>query len=271
MRDKTTLLGMQSPEGTPGICEEVEIQITQPAGKAGSPEPGGGEPDCRRRGSSDWFVRIDGLARELADYRSTRGDPVRSRITRERFYQGVWELAGNQAGMLLRSWNWKGDVTQDAMDITAAFCEGLLKQEENRRGIFDSTKRSPSLVRGYLSNTIRNGVFQQAGQFAQKRRDWLRFEEKAVLSAADARTADWLPLVLRLTKAIDASRKRVRKMPADEIGTTPLGFVLQLALDEKIQQGGGVKDLLPSAGLTKRTRQRREKDFRDNLRSQLEM
>lgn len=271
MRDKTTLLGMQSPEDTPRICEDIEIQTTQPAGKAGPPEPGGEEPVYQRRGSSNWFVRIDGLARELADFRSTPGDPVRSRISRERFYQGVWELAGFQAGSLLRTWDWKGDVTQDAMDITAEFCKGLLKQEDDRGGIFDSTERSPSQVRGYLSSTIRTGVFQQARYFARKRRNWLCFEEKAVLAAADARKADWLPLVLRLSKAISASRQRVRKLPPGEIGSTPVEFVLQLALDRKIRKGGGVRDLLPQADLKLRTRQRREKDFRDDLRCELVM
>lgn len=219
---------------------------------------------------SEWFERIASVGGHFDAYRSATVESLRKR-SREDFYQGVWELTQIRAGMLLRTWNWKGDVTQDAMDITAEFCNGLLTQEADRRGIFDSTKRSPSEVRGYLSNTICNGVFQQAGEFARKRRNWLCFEEKAVLAAADARTSDWLPLVLRLTKAIDASRKRVRKMPVNEIGTTPVEFVLGLALDRKISKGDGLKRLLPKADLPLRSRQRREKDFSDDLRCELEM
>ena len=91
MRDKITLLGMQRREETPGICEDIEIETTQPTGTAGPQAPGGEVPVYRRRASSNWFVRIDGLAWELADFRSPPGDPVQSQISRERFYQGVWE------------------------------------------------------------------------------------------------------------------------------------------------------------------------------------
>jgi hypothetical protein len=261
---------MQSPDGTPGICEDVEIQITQPTGKVGPPEPGGGEPVCRRRGSSDRFDRIDGLARELEDYRSNPGDPIRSRVHRERFYQGVWELAGRFAQLHLRSQNWKGDVTQDAMDITAGFCERLLTQEKNQKGIFGSAGRSSSQLRGYLNRTLHIGVKQQAGKFRRSRRQWLSFEEDAVLAAVTARKGDWLPQVLRLTEALDKAREGVGKLPAVAVGTTSLDLVLRLALNRKVH-GGEAKKLIPRAGVATRTRQRREKELRDALRCELEM
>ena len=269
MRDKTNLLGMQSPEQTPGICEETEIQITQPAGTAGPPEPGGGKPVSRKRRPSEWFDRIDGLAGLLEGYRYEPGDPSQSRICRERFYQGVWELAGRRARLYLRYQDWKGDVTQDAMDITAAFCKGLLDQEENRRGIFDSTRRSPAELRGYLSQTIHVGVKQQAWKHSRSRRQWLSFEQDAVLAAVDARKGDWLPQVLRLTKALGAARDGVGKLPPSVIGTTPLDLVLRLALNRKVR-GGEAKKLVPRKGLAKRTRQRRERELRHNLHRELE-
>jgi len=261
---------MQSPDGTPGICEEVEIQITQPTGKVGPPEPGGEETVCRRRGSSNWFDRIEALAGELEAHRSNWEDLHRSQAHGERFYQGVWELAGRFAQLHLRSQNWKGDVTQDAMDITAAFVERLLTQEQNRKGLFSAEPRSPSQLRGYLSRTIHIGVRECAEKFRQSRRRWLSFEEDAVLAAVDARKADWLPQVLRLTKALDHAREEVRKLPPSAVGTTSLDLVLRLALNRKVK-GGEAKKLVQGKGLTKRTRQRREGELRCNLRHQLEI
>lgn len=264
-----TLLGMPSPDETPGDCEKDAIQIAPPIGMAEPPEPGG-KPNGRRPGSSDWFDRIEELAGELESDRSIPDNPNRPRIHRERFYQGVWELAGRFARQHLRIQNWKGDVTQDAMDITAAFCERLLAQEKNRTGIFGSTPRSPSQLRGYLSRTIHIGVREQAGKFRRSRRQWLSFEEDAVLAAADARKSDWLPQVLRLTKALDSARTGIRKLPSHAVGTTSLELVLRLALNRKVQ-GGEAKKLVPRKGVPTRTRQRREKCLRDQLRHELEI
>ena len=268
MSNKMALLGMPSPDETPGIREKNEIQTTQPAGKAGPPEPGGGMSHGRRPGASDWFDRIEALAGELEAFRSSRWDPVRSRTHRERFYQGVWELAGRFAQLHLRSQNWKGDVTQDAMDITAVFCERLSAQEANQTGMFGSTGRSRSQLRGYLSRTIQIGVRQQTGKFRRSRRLWLSFEEDAVLAAVDARKADWLPQVLRLTKALDAARMGVRKLPPAAVATTSLDLVLRLALNRKVR-GGEAKKLIPRRGMAKRTRQRREGELRSHLRHEL--
>lgn len=270
MREKLALLGMLSPDETPEICENTEIQTTQPAGMAGPPKPGGGKPERRSRDYPDRFDPIDGIAKEFVSYRSKPEDPEWSRFHRERFYQSVWKLAESLTRYHLRGQNWKGDVTQDAMDITAAFCEGLLKQEKNRTGMFDSTVRSPDELKGYLNRTIRKGVREQAWKFRKSRREWLSFEEDAVMAAVDARKSDWLPQVIRLTKALNAARDRNVKIPSSTVGITSLDFVLRLALNRKVA-GGEAKKLVPGKGVPVRTRQNWEKKFRSDIRHELEI
>jgi hypothetical protein len=113
-------------------------------------------------------------------------------------------------------------------------------------------------------------VKEQAGKFRKSRREWLSFEEDAVQAAADARKSDWLPQVLRLTKALDAARKGNPKLPPAAVGTTSLDLVLRLALNRKVQ-GGEVKKLVLSKGVAPRTRQRREQSLRGDLRDELEI
>ncbi len=270
MSKKLALLGMLSPDKTPGISEKTEIQTTQPVGKAGPPEPSGGKPERRSRSNPDRFDPIDEIAKEFVSYRSKPEDPKWSRIHRERFYQSVWKLAERLTQYHLRGQNWKGDVTQDAMDITAAFCEGLLKQEKNRTGMFDSTERNPSELRGYLNHTFHNGVREQAWKFRKSRREWLSFEEDAVMAAVDARKSDWLTQVIRLTKAVNAARDGNIKIPSSSVGTTSLDLVLRLALNRKVA-GGEAKKLVPRKGVPVRTRQNWEKKFRSDIRHELEI
>lgn len=263
-------MGFSRPVKTPEVCEKTEIQISQSAERADPPELGGGKPERRSRSNPDRFDPIDEIAKEFVSYRSKPEDPKWSRIHRERFYEGVWKLAVRFTQYHLRGQNWKGDVTQDAMDITAAFCEGLLKQEKKRTGMFGSTERTPSQLRGYLNRTIHQGVREQARKFRTSRRKWLSFEEDAVMAAVDARKSDWLPQVLRLTKAVNAARDGNKKIPSSTVGTTSLDLVLRFALNRKVA-GGEAKKLVPRIGVPKRTRQNWEKKFRGDIRHELEI
>lgn len=220
-------------------------------------------------GSSVWFTRIDQLGDAFEAYQCA-ADPVQKERLRDKFYQELWELAKKRSKNILYSMSSKGDPTTDAMDITGLFVEGMVKQEMNRKGLFDPTPRSPSQLRGYLSHTIGRGVSQQAGRFFSKQGNCVSLDESVLESAVATQDADCeqklMDLAGKITKVI-----KQQKIPTSEIGTTPVDLVLQMALSQKICQGGLLKGLLPQAGQSLRTQQRREKKFRDDLRRELQM
>lgn len=252
--------GTPTPEKSSAITWRAEIEKLPPhsvksPSKARKRKPASGStPDL-----------IDDLAKIFEDYQSSG-----SETDRDRFYQSLWKVAEKRARYQLACMDWKGDIREDAMDVTSVFCQRLLRQERKLTGLFKPAPRRPSQLRGYLNRTIYGGVKEQAQKYRTSRRPWLCCNEDAVLSAVDTRNSDWLPQVIRLTKALDAARAGKKKLVPDAPGTTSLDLVLQLALDSKVP-GGEVKYLARQEGVPFSTQQNWARHLRSDLRHELEI
>lgn len=262
MRKKQNPPGSPAPEETSATSTPAPVGVAHQVAKSDSSKPRANQ----RRSESD---PVNDLSNVLEAYRASG-----SKKDREYFYENAWNLIEERARVQLRNHAWKGDVRQDAMEIASAVCARLCQQEEKNKGIF-SPYRTPDHMRRYLNRTIYLAVSENRKKLGKKlskhvERTRSLDDEESPVVVPETRKSDWLPIVVRVSKALDSARVKTKNVLPPGVGIDSTELVMDLVLG-KTKKGDQLKTLAAIPGVPDRTQQHRAKRLRKNLRNELEI
>lgn len=114
-----------------------------------------------------WEKAVGKLTETFLTYRK-----ITSLVARERkrsdFYDEFQRMSLAAAMSTLSTKKWGGDRIHDSEDIVSSCVITLLKQEQKNCGLFRKPHTPINQLRGYISQTIWNGVKQQTRDYFRK-------------------------------------------------------------------------------------------------------
>lgn len=262
MRKKQNPSGSSAPEETSATSTRALVGVVHHDAKSYN-----SKRRVNQQGSES--DPVDDLADFLEAYRASG-----SKTDREKFYENAWNLIEERARVQLRNHAWKGDVRQDALEIASAVCARMCQQEEKNKGIF-SPYRTSDHMRKYLNRTIYLAVSENRKKLGKKLSKHVEStrsldDEEAPVVVPETRKSDWLPYVVRVSKALDTARAKTKHILPPGVGIDSTELLLNLDLGNG-RRGGELKKLAVKPGVPPRTQQHRAKRLRNNLRDELEI